>query len=168
MPRSVFFRVAPYAAAIVLATAGLGAVRAQTRDAYASWREAIDVLQAAGYSQVEEIETRWYGGFEVDTVDAGGHETELQLAGQPLAIRSKRSGHEHADADELVETAQLRAAIDWLEHGGYRDLESLSGERGGIEVEVRDAGRTRVELEIASGPGGIALLQQQRGSLLDF
>lgn len=154
-PLSLLRRSAMVLGLAAMTTAAAVPAHAATPE-YQALGQLIDTLDRAGYRQVEEIERKRSGRFEVEAVDASSIEHRLQVADAVRVVHSRADGRRDAD-DDVVDLDTLRRLVAWLEASGYRDIEEIAADDGLIEVEARNAQGQRQSLLVdGSGPRLIA------------
>jgi hypothetical protein len=111
-------------------------------------RVLTELLQREGYTQVEEIEAKLLGRYEVEALHESGRFEELSISKDGKTLLGTRAQRSGPDRNDLLPVAEIEPALDWLEQNGYSRIHSLSGEPGVIEVEASAASGQRFEIEL--------------------
>ncbi len=90
-PLSLLRRSAMVLGLAAMTTAAAVPAHAATPE-YQALGQLIDTLDRAGYRQVEEIERKRSGRFEVEAVDASSIEHRLQVADAVRVVHSRADG----------------------------------------------------------------------------
>lgn len=127
---------------------------------YRNWNRVVQTLTDAGYTAVEEIESRLFGGFEVEAVHSDGQEYQLTMDSDGKLSSRQLRGPKHASAD-LIDLQILPRVLAWLEAQKYADLDQIAGDDGLVEIEARNADGRDQELEL--DPLTLKLVAVERG-----
>lgn len=135
------------AAALGLTLAAPLASAADPASEYQTWNRLIKALGDAGYTAVEEIETKLFGRFEVEAVHRDGQEYQLTMTSAAEISSQQVRGPKHASAD-LIELQALSRVLGWLQQQQYSGLDQIAGDDGLAEIEARNAGGQRQEISL--------------------
>lgn len=135
-------------AALSLALMAPLSAAASAVNEYQTWSRVAKALSDAGYTAVEEIDSKLFGRFEVEAIHGDGQEYQLTISSDARITGKQARGPAHASRDLLAVQAVPRV-LSWLEERRYSDLDQIGGDDGLVEIEARSADGKRQEIQLS-------------------